>query len=371
MIVNLVATAITAEQRVLVVSPDDAAAHEVWRRCEQAVSGLLVRPNSRDEGDNDQTAESGSDQDEERTRQAPESASTGAAGSDEPLASALAAYSDAARRAESLRAAVRAKTAADEEIRVAGRQRARALDAIGIGQGGSMGNGASGVISGSHTPAAYRLQAATDKDLTRLRTRSTKLSQPGRRSDGPRRRFLERLGIVATAESAVTLCLAVGAFAEAEISWRKLRPKGARPGETDLAAGLEAAEEQLRLRGAELVKAKLHSLRGVDEAAAPALAVTCSTTQQLPPEAGAFDLVIIDDANQCSVPAVLPVLFRAKRAVVIGDPLGLPHEQHEQHERYEQHWRGARVCVSRHTRWAPVWRLMTESRRVDRCPIAT
>jgi len=38
-----------------------------------------------------------------------------------------------------------------------------------------------------------------------------------------------------------------------------------------------------------------------------------------------FDLLIIDEASQCDIASVLPLLFRAKRIVVIGDPLQLSH----------------------------------------------
>ncbi|MGW7298478.1 caspase, EACC1-associated type [Streptomyces sp. NPDC054829] len=38
-----------------------------------------------------------------------------------------------------------------------------------------------------------------------------------------------------------------------------------------------------------------------------------------------FDLVIIDEASQCSIPSVLPLLFRARRALIIGDPMQLGH----------------------------------------------
>jgi hypothetical protein len=38
-----------------------------------------------------------------------------------------------------------------------------------------------------------------------------------------------------------------------------------------------------------------------------------------------FDLVILDDANQCSLPLALPALQRAPRAVVVGDPGQLRH----------------------------------------------
>lgn len=38
-----------------------------------------------------------------------------------------------------------------------------------------------------------------------------------------------------------------------------------------------------------------------------------------------FDLVVIDEASQCSIAAVLPLLYRARRALIIGDPMQLGH----------------------------------------------
>lgn len=45
----------------------------------------------------------------------------------------------------------------------------------------------------------------------------------------------------------------------------------------------------------------------------------------LPLEKDLFDLVIIDEATQCDVASALPALYRAKRAVVVGDPNQLRH----------------------------------------------
>jgi very-short-patch-repair endonuclease len=38
-----------------------------------------------------------------------------------------------------------------------------------------------------------------------------------------------------------------------------------------------------------------------------------------------FDYVIIDEASQCDIASIIPLLFRAKRAVIIGDPKQLQH----------------------------------------------
>lgn len=57
----------------------------------------------------------------------------------------------------------------------------------------------------------------------------------------------------------------------------------------------------------------------------PAWAVTnLSVSHRVPLEPGVFDLVVIDEASQCDIPSCLPLLYRAKRAVIIGDPLQLP-----------------------------------------------
>jgi len=45
----------------------------------------------------------------------------------------------------------------------------------------------------------------------------------------------------------------------------------------------------------------------------------------LPFKKGLFDLAIIDEATQCDIPSVLPILHRAKRALISGDPKQLRH----------------------------------------------
>ncbi|GAA2644468.1 caspase, EACC1-associated type [Streptomyces lunalinharesii] len=54
-------------------------------------------------------------------------------------------------------------------------------------------------------------------------------------------------------------------------------------------------------------------------------AVSTHSVRQLELAPGLFDLVVIDEASQCSIPSVLPLLFRARRALIIGDPMQLGH----------------------------------------------
>lgn len=58
----------------------------------------------------------------------------------------------------------------------------------------------------------------------------------------------------------------------------------------------------------------------------PCWAVTAlSARHRIPFEPGLLDLVVIDEASQCDIASMLPMLYRAKRAVIIGDPKQLPH----------------------------------------------
>lgn len=45
-----------------------------------------------------------------------------------------------------------------------------------------------------------------------------------------------------------------------------------------------------------------------------------SARKSIPLEAKAFDLVVIDEASQCDILSALPLLYRAKCAIIIGDP---------------------------------------------------
>ncbi len=60
--------------------------------------------------------------------------------------------------------------------------------------------------------------------------------------------------------------------------------------------------------------------------ACPAIAVTnLSVRQAVPLRREAVDIVVIDEASQCDIASALPMLYRGKRALVIGDPNQLPH----------------------------------------------
>ena len=55
----------------------------------------------------------------------------------------------------------------------------------------------------------------------------------------------------------------------------------------------------------------------------------CTTTyaisNSIPLKSGMFDVVIIDEASQCDIASCFPILYRAKKAVIVGDDKQLPH----------------------------------------------
>ena len=54
----------------------------------------------------------------------------------------------------------------------------------------------------------------------------------------------------------------------------------------------------------------------------PLLAVTNLSAMSIFPSTTPcqFDLLVVDEASQCDIPSTIPLLFRAKRVCVIGDP---------------------------------------------------
>lgn len=58
----------------------------------------------------------------------------------------------------------------------------------------------------------------------------------------------------------------------------------------------------------------------------PCWAVTTQVaSESLPLEPGLFDVAIIDESSQCDIAGCIPILFRAKRAIIVGDDKQLPH----------------------------------------------
>lgn len=79
---------------------------------------------------------------------------------------------------------------------------------------------------------------------------------------------------------------------------------------------------------------------------------TYAISGSLPMKPGLFDVAIIDEASQCDIASCFPILFRTKRAVIVGDDKQLPHlsflekakeqsflSQYEIPDKYQLMWR--------------------------------
>lgn len=79
---------------------------------------------------------------------------------------------------------------------------------------------------------------------------------------------------------------------------------------------------------------------------------TYAISQALPLKPGLFDICIIDEASQCDIASCFPVLYRSKKAVIVGDDKQLPHlsflekakeqsylAQYEIPDKYQLMWR--------------------------------
>jgi very-short-patch-repair endonuclease len=112
--------------------------------------------------------------------------------------------------------------------------------------------------------------------------------------------------------------------------WVQLAPKRLLPEQRKDLADYIALLQVITGQGGDTVNAAVRSRAKVLQAKVSKLfscwAVTSLAARgKLPFEPGHFDLVVIDEASQCDIASALPLLFRAKRSVIIGDPMQLRH----------------------------------------------
>ena len=325
LIANLAATGVAAGCSVLIASTNNQAVDEVWHRCEAKVPGLVVRTGS-------------------RTHRSKERDSLAAllalASSTRPAGTATssAAHAAAARRAEEARSACTAKAAWEQRMLARGRARTDAETALRK--------------LGAQRPAF--LGTGSPEELDRLTAKAAKASTArflGRRR---RARLLERVGASVEPARQAEACRLVADLAAAEHGWRRLKAEvhaeDAALAATVAEADAEARRASLALMsdqvasgarsGGRLIQELLAALqagpgkrKGRNEWAiyrellpkVRGWAVSALSARNFPCAAGLFDLVIIDEASQCSIAATLPLLFRAKSALIIGDPMQLRH----------------------------------------------
>ncbi|MDW8107310.1 MAG: DEAD/DEAH box helicase [Armatimonadota bacterium] len=72
-------------------------------------------------------------------------------------------------------------------------------------------------------------------------------------------------------------------------------------------------------------RARHRAFRKLAQLGYPIALSSLTVSTNLPLERELFDLLIIDEASTCDPASLLPLLYRARRAVIIGDPQQLPH----------------------------------------------
>ncbi|MCA1226592.1 MULTISPECIES: AAA domain-containing protein [unclassified Saccharopolyspora] len=318
LVANAVATAVAHQQSVLVVSTNNEAVNEIWRRCDELLPDSVVRTGS-STGEQDYLQHEIDALQRLTKHQRPEW----------NLATALAEH----RRSVDDRAGVQRELARKARLEArmltAGRERSRHARSLG------------------HTIAG--LAARLGSRSARWEARARKVAAARLFGAWRRARLLRALDVQVDSEPAKA-CLDVAGFAAAQTMWSRHRDAVlGMPSDESLAASAEAAETALRAASRRVwqvaadtavnagkadlratvqdlsTKSRTWSARLTALRHVRAWATTSLSIRRFPPRPGMFDLVIIDEASQCSIPQVLPLLFRAKRALIIGDVMQLEH----------------------------------------------
>ncbi|MFH8219657.1 AAA domain-containing protein [Streptomyces sp. NPDC018057] len=333
LVANLVATAIAAGQTVLVASTNNDAVDEVWRRCDKLVPGSVVR--------------TGSAWKKGRSNAEHEAAALHAlrTGSQPPttVATAAMAATLATDRLVEVRQRLAEIAETESRLRQAGESRARHAEQLG-----STVTEIQDLLGG--TPRS--------RELENLENKARRLARARFLGSWRRSRFLRRTGLKGNACDPATGCLALAGFAAAEAEWRDRHAQAAAVDDTALTLTLHEAESNAQDASRTLLATKVQAaawagrrrildllaardgkrsdwpqMRRVlgrsngsgDMPAVAGWAVTSLSARRFPLSPALFDLVVVDEASQCAIPHVLPLLFRAQRALVIGDPMQLTH----------------------------------------------
>ncbi len=322
-VTNLVATAVAAGQSVLVASTNNQAVDEVWRRCEQLSPGCVVRtgPTSRERETDYAEAEANT----LRTllvAPAPE----------RNVSTARMDVDVANDKLDHVRGELARAAQIERVLLQAGRSREEHAARLGLGVG----------------DIAKSLGEAPELD--RWARKAVRLASAWFFGERRRTRLLHHHGVRSHDGSTTDACTTLVEFVAAEATWRTAREQTLNgPGDAVLADRLADAESTVRASSAALLDSSVRTNTGAGRQRITALltarqtggsdwpavrnvlpaargwAVTSLSARRFPPDPALFDLVIIDEASQCAIPHVLPLLFRARRALIIGDAMQLTH----------------------------------------------
>jgi very-short-patch-repair endonuclease len=109
-----------------------------------------------------------------------------------------------------------------------------------------------------------------------------------------------------------------GSFDEAKARWLERLEK-----DTEAVQAVDELERALRQQRGELRANQVGMFKEALKLV-PIWITTAQAPQAIPLEPQLFDLVVIDEASQCTLTNLLPLMYRAKRLVVLGDENQLP-----------------------------------------------
>lgn len=315
LVTSLVATAVSAGQSVLVASTNNTPVDEVVDRANQLVPDLIVRTGNKDYQRREPTilrrilAQAGGKPDTTTPRTRVQTWQ---------------------QKVEAAQAELDRRAGVERELARVAAARHHWADRVGWKL--------------PELPAAL----ADERGLNRWSRRADRAVRLGRLGFWHRRRLRSGLGASTDGDSLEVL----RQLLQAEVEWRSLRRReeslvAASEAWNDLGAATENRREHsktyLRARAVEAWSASRDAIRQRIEALSSgnepsswkrfrpvlrpvrAWATTSLSARAFPPGPAMFDLVVVDEASQCSIPEVLPLLYRARRALVIGDPNQLQH----------------------------------------------
>ncbi|WP_073950464.1 caspase, EACC1-associated type [Streptomyces kebangsaanensis] len=339
LIVNAVATARAAGQTVLVASTNNKAVDEVWERCEALAPGLLVRTGN-------QTAV----EHELRTL--------------EQLTRSVRPHQSSQMYRGELRNHLRVQEALRHQLAEVSRRERELAD---------LGRLRFSYAEQHHgDPQTLATALGDDVSLGRWLRRARTAVRLGIFGGWLRSRCLRGLTPLSVPAAGRQDFADLLSFAEAEAAWRrKSTAADAAPADAQLLTMLRQTDRQVRETAAALLQASvaeqamtaraaIHDRIEAVKSRSPrqwsslerilpqvsGWAVTARSPRRFRDRAALFDLVIVDEASQCSTPDVLPLLFRARRALVIGDPMQLQHITTLQPRQEAEAHRGAGLRAS-------------------------
>jgi hypothetical protein len=109
-----------------------------------------------------------------------------------------------------------------------------------------------------------------------------------------------------------------GSFEDSKAAWLKRLQE-----DQDAVESVDQLEKAMRRNGGRIMEGQFDLFRRALRIV-PIWITTAQAAQAIPLEPKLFDLVIIDEASQCTLTNLLPLLYRGKRLAIIGDSNQLP-----------------------------------------------